>query len=162
MSVNAYKPHLLVLPEDDANRQIAVGFSLDTRVNTRQIQVLPCCGGWLKVLDSLCNEHVKGLQTFSQRRIVMLIDFDDDVINRSAKLAQEIPQQFASRIFVLGVKSEPEKLRGASNKKLESIGETLANECAQSTKTLWSHPLLAHNTNELGRLMLDVKPFLFS
>jgi hypothetical protein len=29
MSVNKYHPHVLVLPEDDANRQLANGFLLD-------------------------------------------------------------------------------------------------------------------------------------
>lgn len=49
MSINAYKPHLLVLPEDDANRQIADGFVLDSNCNYRAIQVLRVAGGWLKV-----------------------------------------------------------------------------------------------------------------
>lgn len=30
MSVNRARPHVLVLPEDDANRQIAVGFELES------------------------------------------------------------------------------------------------------------------------------------
>ncbi|KAM3090094.1 hypothetical protein ACKFKG_30775 [Phormidesmis sp. 146-35] len=29
MSIDKYQPHLLVLPEDDANRQVAIGFLLD-------------------------------------------------------------------------------------------------------------------------------------
>ena len=33
MSVNVYKPHVLVLPEDDADRQIANGFLLDPSLN---------------------------------------------------------------------------------------------------------------------------------
>lgn len=38
MSVNKYKPHVLVLPEDDANRQLANGFllGLEQPVPTRQ------------------------------------------------------------------------------------------------------------------------------
>ncbi len=42
MSVNRALPHVLVLPEDDANRQIANGFllALDSSVQ-RRIQVLP-------------------------------------------------------------------------------------------------------------------------
>ena len=45
MSVNRHKPHLLVLPEDDANRQLARGFELE--LSTRQFQVLQPAGGWL-------------------------------------------------------------------------------------------------------------------
>lgn len=46
MSINKYKAHLLVLPEDDANRQMANGFILDPNLNERVIQVLPPVGGW--------------------------------------------------------------------------------------------------------------------
>ena len=44
MSVNVYKPHVLVLPEDDANREIANGFLLAPSLKLRNIQVLPCAG----------------------------------------------------------------------------------------------------------------------
>ena len=40
MSVNVYNPHVLVLPEDDANRQIANGFLLEPSIKHRNIQVL--------------------------------------------------------------------------------------------------------------------------
>ena len=40
MSVNKYLPHVLVLPEDDANRQLANGFLLDPNLLDRRIQLL--------------------------------------------------------------------------------------------------------------------------
>lgn len=54
--MNKYKPHVLVLPEDDANRQIANGFLLNSNLNRNAIQILPIAGGWLKVVDTF-NEH---------------------------------------------------------------------------------------------------------
>ena len=51
MSVNKYQPHVLVLPEDDANRQLANGFLLDQYLSTRKIQVLEEVGGWIQVLE---------------------------------------------------------------------------------------------------------------
>ena len=51
MSVNRYLPHVLALPEDDANRQLANGFLLDQYVSTHKIQVLPEVGGWTQVLE---------------------------------------------------------------------------------------------------------------
>lgn len=57
MRLNKYRPHLLVLPEDDANRQIANGFILHPNVNSRAIQVLPPSGGWRKVLEDFRNVH---------------------------------------------------------------------------------------------------------
>lgn len=161
MSVNAYTPHLLVLPEDDANKDIANGFLLDSRVWPRKIQVLPPAGGWSKTIDCAAKEHAQGMQNFPERRLLLLIDFDNDVVNRLAIVIAKIPPAFYSRVFVLGVSSEPEILRTACAKKFESIGETLAGECASGQQMLWAHPLLTHNAPELTRLILDVKPFLF-
>lgn len=48
MSVNVYQQHVLVLPEDDANRQIVNGFLLEPSLNERVIQVLPIAGGWAR------------------------------------------------------------------------------------------------------------------
>ncbi|MEH1785097.1 MAG: hypothetical protein V7L23_05745 [Nostoc sp.] len=56
MSINKHKPHILVLPEDDANRQIANGFILDISLNSRAIQVLPEARGWQNVVDTFTND----------------------------------------------------------------------------------------------------------
>ncbi|RUS94258.1 hypothetical protein [Trichormus variabilis] len=58
MSINKYEQHILVLPEDDANRQIAIGFINDLNVNNRAAQVLPIADGWTKVIDKFSNDHV--------------------------------------------------------------------------------------------------------
>jgi MoaA/NifB/PqqE/SkfB family radical SAM enzyme len=42
----------------------------------------------------------------------------------------------------------------------ETIGETLANNCADNTNDLWSHDLLKHNETELERMREIIKPFL--
>ncbi|HEX4229241.1 MAG TPA: hypothetical protein VHZ07_11265 [Bryobacteraceae bacterium] len=59
MSVNKFKPHVLILPEDDANRQLANGFllALDPIVQ-RNVQVLPVAGGWIEVLHCFKSDHV--------------------------------------------------------------------------------------------------------
>ena len=45
MSKAKYQRHVWVLPEDDANRQIAQGFTLEASVKARNIHVLPvACG----------------------------------------------------------------------------------------------------------------------
>lgn len=161
MSVNSYLPHLLVLPEDDANREMANGFLLDTRVNDRRIQVFPVSGGWLKVIENFLKNHVKDMHNFPERRVALLLDFDDDMVNRSAYVRSQIPPAIGNRVFVLGVESEPERLKAACNKGFEPIGEALAAECAEDETVLWSHALLQHNAAELARLTADVKPFLF-
>jgi len=76
VSVNNHKPHVIVLPEDDANRQIANGFLLDPSIKLRNIQVLNPAGGWGKVLDRFLDDHVAELRKWPQRHLVLLIDFD--------------------------------------------------------------------------------------
>jgi len=59
--MNKYLPHLFVLPEDDANRQIANGFILSLNLDTRKIQVLNEAGGWKKVLHNFNNTHAPNM-----------------------------------------------------------------------------------------------------
>ena len=77
MSSNKYEPHLLVLPEDDANRQLADGFMLDPNCNYRAIQVLNVAGGWGKVIDIFKNDYLPRMRVYPKRRIILLMDFDD-------------------------------------------------------------------------------------
>ncbi len=59
MSVDKYQPHVYVLPEDDANRQLANGFLLRVDpTRQRQMQVLPVAGGWQNVLNLFISDHV--------------------------------------------------------------------------------------------------------
>lgn len=49
--MNKERPHILVLPEDGANRQLANGFLLEVDLaRQRQMQVLAEAGGWRHVL----------------------------------------------------------------------------------------------------------------
>jgi hypothetical protein len=160
MSVNRYQPHVLVLPEDDANRQLANGFIQDQDVSTRRIQVLEPAGGWMRVLECFKSDHVRAMETCPLRSMVLLIDFDGkkDRMN----LAKEvIPSHLTERVFVLGVLTEPEDLRKASLGSYETIGRAMAKDCREETDTTWGHDLLQHSAGEIGRLRDSVRPFLF-
>lgn len=162
MGLNKYKSHLFVLPEDDSNRQIANGFLLNPALNDRVIQVLPVVGGWTKVVDEFKNVHVYEMQKYYERRIVLLIDFDQHAEQRLLHLKNEIPEQLIDRVFVLGTLSEPENLRANLKKSFEDIGKALSKDCADDTWTTWGHDLLKHNQSELDRIILFVKSFLFT
>ncbi len=77
MSINKYKSHIFVLPEDDANRQIANGFLLTLNLNTRAIQIQPSVGGWKKVVEKFKSDHISGMLKYPKRMNVLLIDFDE-------------------------------------------------------------------------------------
>ena len=160
MSINKYQRHILVLPEDDANRQIANGFVLDPNLNNRVIQVLSPADGWKKVVDKFTNDHAPEMRQFPNRMIVLLIDFDERE-NRLSYVQSQIAEDLKERVFVLGVLSEPENLKRDIKKTFEEIGETIAKDCSENKNELWEHDLLRHNKTELERMILSVKPFLF-
>jgi hypothetical protein len=160
MSVNKYRPHVFVLPEDDANRQLANGFLLDQALLNRKIQVLPEVGGWAQVLRRFQTDHLPQMDRYPDRFMVLLIDFDGDQA-RLTRAKAEIPQHLSERVFVLGALSKPEALRQAGLGPYENIGLAMARDCREETDTIWGHDLLRHNTGELDRLRRHVRPILF-
>lgn len=159
---NKYRPHLLVLPEDDANRQIADGFALHPAIAARRMQVLTPADGWSKVLESFERNHLSDLRRFPERRIVLLIDFDE-AADRLGNAKQRVPGELQDRVFILGARKEPQDIRHAlPSLSFEDIGQALAEDCRTNTRTLWGHDELACNTGELDRLNAAVKPWLFS
>ena len=160
MSVNKNRPHLFVLPEDDANRALANGFQLNQHIAPRSIQVLPCAGGWLKVRSQFQTDHILPMERNQLRHTVLLIDFDE-MANRRDEIAKVIPPHLTDRVFVLGVWSEPENLKKAGLGSLESVGNKLALDCENETRVTWEHELLRHNNIELVRMASKLKLILF-
>ncbi|MEO7576989.1 MAG: hypothetical protein ABIT83_05195 [Massilia sp.] len=154
---NKYLPHLCILPEDDADRALAIGFLLDDRVDQRRIDILKPAGGWLKVLDGVAD---CGLDRYAERRLLLLMDFDDDVHHRLPKALARIPGALRHRVYLLGSASEPERLSVGIGAPLEQIGMRAAQQCAEGRDALWDHPLLRHNRPEWARLTRDVRPFV--
>ena len=159
MSVNRQVPHVLVLPEDDANRQLANGFQLHLSLATRRMQVLPEAGGWREVLDRFNSEHRPDMERNGNRFMILLLDFDgrEDRLN---EVRTSIPEHLQARVFVLGVWTEPEDLRQNFGS-YETIGLAVANDCYDNTEVILTHELLRHNSAELDRLRTDVRRILF-
>ncbi|MFN9840389.1 MAG: hypothetical protein ACK56Z_07125 [Pseudanabaena sp.] len=118
MRVNKFVEHILVLPEDDANRQIVNGFILNLSVNATAIQVLPIANGWKKVVDKFKNDHVSEMEKSPKRMIVLVIDFDDykkpdglNYENRLSYVRSQIPNNLSERVFILGSRTAPEDLK---------------------------------------------------
>lgn len=159
MSVNKQVPHVLVLPEDDANRQLANGFQLDLFLATRRMQVLEEAGGWQQVLNRFKTDHVREMDRNDNRFMVLLIDFDRRE-DRLDIVKATIPDNLKQRVFVLGAWGDPEELRQKLGS-YETIGLALAKDCRENTELAWAHPLLCHNTDELDRLRKQVRQILF-
>jgi len=159
MSVNKYQPHVYVIPEDDANRQLANGFALEVQ-HIRQLKLLSPAGGWLSLCEKFRSEHIVEMRRFPQRHVVLLLDFDDQS-DRRDRVMKDVPDDIKNRVFVLGAKSEPEALKQAGLGHFEEIGIQLALECRDGIIDLWSHDLLQHNASEIVRLRETVREILF-
>jgi hypothetical protein len=159
--MNKYVPHVFVLPEDDANRQLANGFQHGLGLSYRRMQILPVAGGWQKVLDRFAEEHVPEMERNANRFMVLLIDFDKRR-DRLEKVGDVVPDRLKDRVFVLGAWGEPEELRQNLGATYEAIGLALARDCRENTEATWTHRLLCHNAGELECLRHCVRPILFS
>jgi len=160
MSVNKDRPHVLVLPEDDANLQIANGFHKQIVWNRqRQMQVLAPAGGWLELVALFTSEHARDMERWPNRLMILAIDFDgrDD---RLENVRADIPHHLTERVFVLGSWTEPEQLK-ATLGPYETIGGAMATDCREGTDQTWGHVLLRHNAGELERLRGHLCQILF-
>jgi len=162
MGVNKHQPHVLILPEDDANRQIAIGFvqTPSVPVAHRNIQILRPAGGWSAVRAQFVEQYQDSLKQYPHRHMVLLVDFDEQS-DRRAAILRSVEDSLTARVFVLGTFSEPEKLKSKTQLSYEKLGERLAQECSAGTTSLWGHELLRHNEFELERLAPSVRPILF-
>ena len=161
--MNKSSEHVYVIPEDDADRQIAVGFIEHHSVKDSRIKVMPVAGGWMNVLKTFVDEYIQNLKNNPKAHVVMLIDFDGWFEQRRKKFEQEIPDEIKPRVFVVGSKNTPQTLKRALNYQFSfsKIGDSLADECATGITKLWGHEQLTHNDPDRQHLNLTVKPFLF-
>jgi hypothetical protein len=109
--MNRYLPHVLILPEDDANHELANGVLLEAN-DRRQVQILRPAGGWTHVRDDFAAEHVAPMRRFANRAMVLLVDFDG-ALTRLQDIQAIVPQDLVDRVFILGSLTEPEDFRKA-------------------------------------------------
>jgi hypothetical protein len=157
--VNREQPHVVVIPEDDANRQLANGFHLQLDWSRQRcLRVLRVAGGWANALQLLPTLE---MDRWPHRFVVILIDFDNHFAARLQSAQAQIPANLTDRVFILGSLDDPEALRKAGLGSYENIGAAMAEDCRQETDTTWGHALLQHNAGELDRLRQHVRPLLF-
>lgn len=159
--VNRYKPHVCILPEDEATSQIANGFALRVK-DERVIKIEHFARGWTDVEAQMLELYTPLMLQFPEIRLVLLIDFDFNS-SRLERIRSNIPDELQKRVFVFGAFSEAEDLKrqnGAKN--LEAIGKTLAQECQSKSYTLWNHELLQHLETELLHAQSELRPLLFT
>jgi hypothetical protein len=161
MSVNKFRPHVNVIPEDRADEQIANGFVQHHQVDSRQTFIMPCADGWGDVLEKFRIEWIPYLRKYPLGHVILLIDFDSQYDGRRERFQKAIPEDLNNRVFVVGAKETPEALKQALGMNYEGIGRSLAEECYQGTVSLWSHEQLEQNEPDRLRMVEIVRPIAF-
>jgi hypothetical protein len=83
----------MVLPEDDANSQLANGFVGEVEpLRQRRIQILNPAGGWMNVLQQFVNTQAPSMRRFPHRTMILVLDFDNQLEARRAKAKELIPE----------------------------------------------------------------------
>jgi hypothetical protein len=161
MGLNKFLPHVMVLPEDEADRQLANGFykCIDP-ARQGQLRILTPAGGWSEALKEFKSEHAPMMDRFPQRLMVLVIHYDG-VLDRQDRAKACIPEQLQDRVFIIGVAIEPQDLGKGGMGLYEDIGAKLATDCREQTRETWNHQQLRHNSSELDRLFERVRPILF-
>ncbi len=161
MSVNRYQPHVVIIPEDRADEQIANGFTKHDQVTLKQVQVMPYADGWPGVLNKFTTKYISYLRSYKDAYIVLLIDFDTKYESQRRRFDDAVPDNLKDRVFVVGVKEDPERLAQVMGKSLEEIGLDLADDCYKGTDVVWSHDHLKHNEPDLAKMIQSIKSILF-
>ncbi len=157
-----------MLVENDANRQLINGLSQPPWLMARSLQLLQLAGAWKQVLGTLIDPFtIQGMNEFGKRHLLLLIDFDEQFANRWGLYQQHkatLAPHISDRTYLLGCLHEPEKLKASCKyaMSIEKLGRQLSDDCASPTaENVWRHQHLQHNADQLNRLVLQVKPFLF-
>lgn len=158
--VNRHRPHVYVIPEDDANRQIAVGFELDYRLRSRALQVMKPAGGWRVVIDIIIDEYIPILQSNPNANVVGIIDCDG-YEGRISEEFDRIPENLSDRVFILGTLRNPETFKRSVRLSFEKIGGKLADECFCERFHLWDHGDLIHVRDQVQRAKSILRTILF-
>ena len=159
--MNKHAKQLVVVPEDDANRDIANGFvGVMSPLKHRNVFIARPARGWARAAAAW---SALKLDVYARRHVVLLVDFDGQHPARHEEIVASIPTQFRDRVFVLGAEITPEKLKHRQS--LESVGAELGRACASATSSAassrWMQQGLAHNAAELTRLCTAVGTLLF-
>ena len=119
--------------------------------DVRRLQILPVAGGWRPVIAQFQATQVALMRKFPHRSLILALDLDGD-LDRLIEVRELIPEDLRSRVYVLGVRSEPETLQQLKRQSLEAWGADLAKGCHDVPNSPWSNAELAHNLLEIQRM----------
>lgn len=161
MSANKYTQHLIVIPEDQAVRDMVNGFSTLLEINERQFYVYDLARGWERGKETLLKLSKGYMREYPSSYALLIVDFDRNA-HRGSEIKNQIPEEVRDRVFVVGVLNEPVNLKNSTGMKFEQLGLQIAEGCKDSNIDFWERQeLLAHNVDEIRRLSKAVRNLFF-
>jgi hypothetical protein len=161
VSANKYTPHLIVIPEDQAVREIVNGFSTCLDANERQFSVYDLARGWERGKEILLDLSKGYMREYPHSYAILIVDFDRNA-HRGSEIKNQVPEGVRDRVFVVGVLNEPEDLKESTGMKFEELGRQIAGGCKDSSIDFWKgQELLAHNVDEIRRLSGAIRDLFF-
>lgn len=158
MSADKYKNHIIIIIEDDKNRQIVNGFTQNLNiVNSRQIETY-VAGGWPNVKKMFIEVYEKRMTTTPYMYLVLVADFDNKE-DRYDAIFRVVPDALKDRVMLVGARGEPEDITWSS--KLETLGRELAEACFRNEEGRWGSEHLCHNLPERERVGNKMRSILF-
>ena len=147
---NKYKWHIVVVPEDEATRQLGNGLSNAFPSIVNRIKFLREAGGWA---DAIATVKDLELDKYSDRRVLLIIDLDQDDTRLGFIRSQPEISKFNNRIFILGSFKAVEQLKpiGESHN-LENVGQRLGEDCS-----CWNDSLLIACREDACRLKAEIE-----
>ena len=107
------------------------------------------------------SESTGYLQKYKSSHVALIVDFDGKR-ERGSEIKQLVGEGVRDRVFVIGVLTEPEKLRNATGIKFEQLGRQIAEGCKDSSIDFWQHDLLVHNIEEIRLLSGAIRDIFFN
>lgn len=159
--MNKYRDCLYILAEDRKLSEVVNGYLIAKVRNQRKFKILPYDRGWRHVFDKI-KDFKKDLDRYPDLRILLIIDFDSDY-NRLNKFTEEIGEEYAERMFVLGPYDNVEALKRCCNTtSTEQVGKLLAQTSPRSSlqDNPWKGEQLNMFSSEIERFFCAVSPFL--
>lgn len=159
--MNKYKDTLIILAEDEALHAVVNGYLIHASVNQRACHLEKYERGWVHVKERI-PDYKKELKRYTSLRVLFVIDFDDNE-SRLQEFRDEFGDELQDRMFVLGPKSNVEKLKKCLEaSSFEDVGKQLAEGCpiVKTEENPWYCEQLGHIFSEITSLQQKVYPFL--
>ena len=167
--MNKNKPHLVIVPEDEAWATLTRGFFMARAEGN--IKVDRTCGGYNKEMTHFKDKLQPKMASNPNMHVLLLVDFDRKFASRMTNFTQLVYPDYNKRAFMVGCKDEIQNLNTEyGGGKLEDLGQTMGNICLGDVTAMhtpkginpWTLPQILKSAVQVSLLKTRTFSFLFA